>query len=562
MTLDEMRLDERNTIIVTGIGCTGRMGGYLKHEAVYTLHGRTLPVAEAIKTVRPEMNVIVVAGDGDTASIGGNHLIHSIRRNAPVTVLCNNNEIYGLTGGQTGPTTPTGTKTLSSPGGNPNTPINLQGLVRSSPHALYAKTTVYHQLHMRNVIREAIEWPGFSFVDITSQCIENNGRRIGFASANDMLTFYRKTYKRAPKDADPARRVRDRHRLPAGAPGTQRQWPAIPEALPEQPAGPMASATESPGRGRRDGTRCGHGGRRAPPRRPMTRRRAARRVAGTGGAHGEALARGEDAGREARDHPRRRRSPRPASRSRSRCGPAPGAGRMRLRPIGRRRDLGNRRRSASRRTKPELEAQKAEAAAEARDLVGGAPGGDTQPVAPRTAEDAAPASVSPRARPEGGEAGGGAAQAGDHAAAAVRAEAAGREARDQPRGRDARGRDRAGVSTKIALDGVGGQGVRLIAGVMGALLARMGKEVTVLFDYDSSRARQHERRVPDLRRPADREPGRRGGGHHAQACRQGAPAHQRPQGRRGPRPRRAGRRADPVRARSAASTSARSCSAT
>ena len=157
MVLDEMGMDESNTIIVTGIGCTGRMGSYMKYESVYTLHGRTLPVAEAIKAVRPEMHVVVVAGDGDTASIGGNHLIHAIRRNAPLTVLCNNNEIYGLTGGQTGPTTPTGTKTLSSPAGNPNTPINLQGLVRSSPHALYAKTTVYHQLHMRNVIREAIE---------------------------------------------------------------------------------------------------------------------------------------------------------------------------------------------------------------------------------------------------------------------------------------------------------------------------------------------------------------------------------------------------------------------
>ncbi len=201
MVLDEMGLDETNTIIVTGIGCTGRMGSYLKHESVYTLHGRTLPVAEAIKTVQPEMNVIVVSGDGDTASIGGNHLIHAIRRNARLTVLCNNNEIYGLTGGQTGPTTPTGTKTLSSPAGNPNTPINLQGLVRNSPHALYAKTTVYHLLHMRNAIRAAIEHDGFSFVDITSQCIENNGRRIGFASANEMLTFYRKTYKRAAKDA-------------------------------------------------------------------------------------------------------------------------------------------------------------------------------------------------------------------------------------------------------------------------------------------------------------------------------------------------------------------------
>ena len=259
LTLDEMGMNERNTIIVTGIGCTGRMGGYLKHEAVYTLHGRTLPVAEAIKTVKPEMNVIVVAGDGDTASIGGNHLIHTIRRNAPVTVLCNNNEIYGLTGGQTGPTTPTGTKTLSSPGGNPNTPINLQGLVRSSPHALYAKSTVYHQLHLRNAIREAIEWPGFSFVDITSQCIENNGRRIGFASANDMLTFYRKTYKRAPKDATQLNAFEIGIVYPADH--ADRNGHAVadvprPEALPDQPAGPMRSATESPGETRSAATQA------------------------------------------------------------------------------------------------------------------------------------------------------------------------------------------------------------------------------------------------------------------------------------------------------------------
>ena len=252
MVLDEMGMDESNTIIVTGIGCTGRMGSYMKYESVYTLHGRTLPVAEAIKAVRPEMHVVVVAGDGDTASIGGNHLIHAIRRNAPLTVLCNNNEIYGLTGGQTGPTTPTGTKTLSSPGGNPNTPINLQGLVRSSQHALYAKTTVYHQLHMRNAIREAIEHPGFSFVDITSQCIENNGRRIGFASANDMLNFYRKTYKRAAKDAEHLNPfeigiLSPREGAVNGNGSSLTSTPERPEALPAQPAGPMASATESPG---------------------------------------------------------------------------------------------------------------------------------------------------------------------------------------------------------------------------------------------------------------------------------------------------------------------------
>ena len=382
-------------MIVTGIGCTGRMGGYLKHEAVYTLHGRTLPVAEAIKTVRPEMNVIVVAGDGDTASIGGNHLIHSIRRNAPVTVLCNNNEIYGLTGGQTGPTTPTGTKTLSSPGGNPNTPINLQGLVRSSPHALYAKSTVYHQLHLRNVIREAIEWPGFSFVDITSQCIENNGRRIGFASANDMLTFYRKTYKRAPKDATQLNAFEIGIVYPAdhasrnghGETDAQR-----PQALPAQPAGPMASATESPGEGGATAPEAATAVVERPPP-AMTRRRASRaesqeraklmaqlsaevkmRVATREITLPQALA---EAGLEIPEWLRTGASA-PAD------APAP-PGDVEPSVTGA---------DPQSESKPELDAQKAEAAAEARDPVGAQPGGDTQPVAPVTAADARPPAVS------------------------------------------------------------------------------------------------------------------------------------------------------------------------
>jgi 2-oxoglutarate ferredoxin oxidoreductase subunit beta len=401
LTLDEMGLNERNTIIVTGIGCTGRMGGYLKHEAVYTLHGRTLPVAEAIKTVRPEMHVIVVAGDGDTASIGGNHLIHSIRRNAPVTVLCNNNEIYGLTGGQTGPTTPTGTKTLSSPAGNPNTPINLQGLVRSSPHALYAKSTVYHQLHLRNAIREAIEWPGFSFVDITSQCIENNGRRIGFASANEMLTFYRKTYKRAPKDAEKLNAFEIGIVYPADHPSRNGHGEADgqrPEALPEQPAGPMASATESPG----------ESGATSPEaativvERPAVsddekaRKRAESveraklmgqlspdvkvRVAKREITLPQALA---DAGLEIPEWLRTGASApvdapvAPGEVAVSASGADPGS-----------------------EHKPELDAQKAEAAAEGRDLIGGQPGDDTQPAKPITPADAARPTVTPPADPK------------------------------------------------------------------------------------------------------------------------------------------------------------------
>jgi 2-oxoglutarate ferredoxin oxidoreductase subunit beta len=392
MTLDEMRLDERNTIIVTGIGCTGRMGGYLKHEAVYTLHGRTLPVAEAIKTVKPEMNVIVVAGDGDTASIGGNHLLHSIRRNAPLTVLCNNNEIYGLTGGQTGPTTPTGTKTLSSPAGNPSTPVNLQGIVRSSAHALYAKTTVYHQLHMRNVIREAIEWPGFSFVDITSQCIENNGRRIGFASANEMLTFYRKTYKRAPKDAEKLNPFEIGVLYPAehAASNGHSNGTDANEA-----AAPLVSATDSPGQGgatapeaattvveRSDDDKAR---RRAESQQraqlmaelpPDVKMRVAKREITLS----QALA---DAGLPVPDW----------------IGAAPSAPADAPVAAGRAEPsvTGTDPRSEE---KAPLDAQKAESAAEGRDLIGGAPGGDTQPAMPRTAQDAAPASVGPSADPK------------------------------------------------------------------------------------------------------------------------------------------------------------------
>jgi len=391
MTLDEMKLDERNTIIVTGIGCTGRMGGYLKHEAVYTLHGRTLPVAEAIKTVRPEMNVIVVAGDGDTASIGGNHLIHTIRRNAPVTVLCNNNEIYGLTGGQTGPTTPTGTKTLSSPGGNPNTPINLQGLVRSSPQALYAKSTVYHQLHLRNVIKEAIEWPGFSFVDITSQCIENNGRRIGFASANEMLTFYRKTYKRAPKDATQLNAFEIGTVYPAEHPARNGHGADVarPAALPDQPAGPMSSATESPGE------------------RGPTAPEAATTVVEPRTDDDKARRRAESVERaalmaklspEVKMRVAQREITLPQALAEAGLDIPEWLRTGASAPADTPQPAGDVERSArdvdpGSEHKAELDAHKGEAAAEGRDLVGGAPGGGTQPIAPGTAEDAKPASA-------------------------------------------------------------------------------------------------------------------------------------------------------------------------
>jgi hypothetical protein len=301
-----------------------------------------------------------------------------------VTVLCNNNEIYGLTGGQTGPTTPTGTKTLSSPAGNPNTPINLQGLVRSSPHSLYAKTTVYHQLHMRNVIREAIEHPGFAFVDISSQCIENNGRRIGFASANEMLTFYRKTYKRAAKDAEHLNPFEIGVLYPRtdGAAATNGNGagmtvaPERPAELPAQPAGPMKATAESAAATPAVATDDEKVRKRAESQEraalmaqlsPEVKLRVAKKE----------LTLAEALGAAGLDVPESLRT------GASAPAPAPVApGGVEISATG--AD------PATEAQPSELAAQKAEAVAEARDLVGGAPGGDIEPVAPQTAEDAAP----------------------------------------------------------------------------------------------------------------------------------------------------------------------------
>ena len=364
-----------------------------------------------------------------------------------------------------------------------------------------------------------------------------------------MLTFYRKTYKRAPKDATQLNAFEIGIVYPAEHPSPNGHGEADgerPEALPEQPAGPMASATESPGEGGATAPEAATDGRRAPPATDDEKARTPRRVAGAGRAHGAAVARGQDARRDSARSRCRRRSPRPGLEIPEwlRTGAsAPG------RRAGRRRATSSPRRPAPIREserKPELDAQKAEAAAEGRDLVGGAAG--RRHAAGRAADGGGrEARIGRLGRSEGGQAGRGAAQAGDHAEAAVRAEAAGREARDQPRGRHARGRassrseheDRARRRRRA-----GRAGHRRRHGRAPGPHGQGGHRPVRLRLVG---ARQHERRLPHLRRRADREPGGRGGRHHAQAGRQGPPAHQRPQGRRRPGPRRPGRGADPVR---------------
>jgi 2-oxoglutarate/2-oxoacid ferredoxin oxidoreductase subunit beta len=190
MVLKELGWDHQNTVAVSGIGCSGRMASYMNLDALHTPHGRALTAAETIKTVRSDLNVIVLSGDGDLASIGGNHLLHTSRRNPDITVFCNNNEIYGLTGGQAGPTTPKGTKTITSPRGETYLPLRLGRLLTHQAPYFFARTSVYHLNHLKTCIREALQWRGFSFVDIVSDCIELNGRRLGFKTAHQMFKWF------------------------------------------------------------------------------------------------------------------------------------------------------------------------------------------------------------------------------------------------------------------------------------------------------------------------------------------------------------------------------------
>ncbi len=183
----ELGLEKEKTTVVSGIGCTGRSSGYFDLDSVHTPHGRPIPVAEGIKHANPEMNVVVVSGDGDLLGIGGNHLLHSSRRNPNITVICVTNEVYGLTGGQLAPTAQKGAKTLTSPNGSTSDPLNIQGLLTLNKKYFYARTTAFHVEHIKECVKEAIKWEGFSFVEIITMCHTNYARRLGFKNNAEIL---------------------------------------------------------------------------------------------------------------------------------------------------------------------------------------------------------------------------------------------------------------------------------------------------------------------------------------------------------------------------------------
>ncbi|MDQ7779893.1 MAG: thiamine pyrophosphate-dependent enzyme [Planctomycetota bacterium] len=184
----EMELDPLRLLFVSGIGCAAWIPSpHFATDTLHTTHGRAIAFATGAKLFKPALKVVVVSGDGDLSAIGGNHLIHAARRNIEMTVLCANNSIYGMTGGQAGPTTPTGARTATTPEGNPERPFDLCRLVYGAGATYVARSTVYHVRHLMKVIKNALSHKGFAFVDVVSPCFTQFGRKNKVASASDQL---------------------------------------------------------------------------------------------------------------------------------------------------------------------------------------------------------------------------------------------------------------------------------------------------------------------------------------------------------------------------------------
>jgi 2-oxoglutarate ferredoxin oxidoreductase subunit beta len=185
---NEIPLDE--VAIVSGIGCTGRVAGYVKVDSFHTTHGRAVPFATGLKLANPKLKVIVVSGDGDLVAIGGNHFIHAARRNMDITVVCVNNFIYAMTGGQVAPTTPLTANASTMPYGNFEPPFNIPFLADSCGAVYVARWSALHVRRMTTAFAEAIVKPGFSVVEIVTPCSTLYARRNRLGTGLDLMKFY------------------------------------------------------------------------------------------------------------------------------------------------------------------------------------------------------------------------------------------------------------------------------------------------------------------------------------------------------------------------------------
>jgi 2-oxoglutarate ferredoxin oxidoreductase subunit beta len=188
--VDKAKMDYDKMAIVSGIGCTGRVAGYVKLDSYHTTHGRAIPFATGLKLANRDLTVVVFSGDGDLSAIGGNHLIHAARRNMDIMVVCVNNFIYGMTGGQVAPTTPSPANTSTTPHGAYEPPFSLPALMEACGAVYVARWTSLHVRRLTKSLTEALLKPGFRFVEAVAPCSTLYARRNRLGSGYDLMKFY------------------------------------------------------------------------------------------------------------------------------------------------------------------------------------------------------------------------------------------------------------------------------------------------------------------------------------------------------------------------------------
>jgi len=172
--LIELQIPNHNVVTISGIGCSSNLPGFINTYGMHTLHGRALAVATGLKLANHALTVLVTGGDGDGFGIGGNHFLHSMRRNVDLLYIVMDNQIYGLTTGQTSPTSCIGMKTKSMPFGNIEAPVNPISLALAAGATFVARGFSAEQKHLTELIKQGIEHQGFSFLDVFSPCVTYN----------------------------------------------------------------------------------------------------------------------------------------------------------------------------------------------------------------------------------------------------------------------------------------------------------------------------------------------------------------------------------------------------
>ncbi len=191
----DSKTDLSKLSIVSGIGCTGRVAGYLNLDSFHTAHGRAIPFATGLRLANPEMNVVVYSGDGDLFAIGGNHIIHAARRNMDIKVVCVNNLTYAMTGGQTGPATPLDVISATAAYGTYDPPFNLPSLVDAAGAVYVARWTTFHVKQLAKSMAEMMKKKGFGFIEIISPCPTLYQRRNKMGDGLDAMKFYKQMSK-------------------------------------------------------------------------------------------------------------------------------------------------------------------------------------------------------------------------------------------------------------------------------------------------------------------------------------------------------------------------------